>query len=76
MYTCLSTRTHVYTCDVYSLCVVQVLPYWGSPHERKIIRKYWSSVSGTNGSMPSTECVALALYCVVFVIRLCTALVG
>ena len=24
---------------------LQVLPYWGNPHERKIIRKYWSPVS-------------------------------
>ena len=25
------------------LCM-QTLPYWGSPHERKVIRKYWNQV--------------------------------
>ena len=23
---------------------LQALPYWGSPHERKVIRKYWNQV--------------------------------
>lgn len=27
-----------------SLLSCQVLPYWGNPHDRKVIRKFWSQV--------------------------------
>lgn len=27
------------------MLVAQVLPYWGNPHDRKVIRKFWSQVS-------------------------------
>ena len=29
-----------------------VLPYWGSPHERKTIRKFWSQVSSPSTPLP------------------------
>ena len=32
---------------------LSVLPYWGSPHERKTIRKFWSQVGRTNTLLPS-----------------------
>ena len=32
---------------------LSVLPYWGSPHERKTIRKFWSQVGRTDTLLPS-----------------------
>jgi len=45
----------LFTCstdnDLQSL-PLQTLPYWGSPHERKIIRKYWNQKFLYNENAP------------------------
>lgn len=30
--------------NVSTFVPFQVLPYWGNPHDRKVIRKFWSQV--------------------------------
>lgn len=34
------------------LLLCQVLPYWGNPHDRKVIRKFWSQVKFVSISCP------------------------